>query len=185
MMRLALLTSLFIAPPVTGLLAPAFSLAALAVPTAALSLDHALPAGACCTTYFPFVLLTALFVGPLYASLVGIGSAGLADALFMGPRYQLFESPMDWFGDIASLVSFALIIGCVCLYRAIIARRLRLQASIRSTSGIIFSLENEVAIASLPGGVRLPLGHEDEVALMMTDFLAQRELASRLLKRSD
>jgi hypothetical protein len=184
MIRFALLAGVLATPPVTGALAPILSLAALGVPTALLSFDHSLPAGACCTTYFPFVLLTALFVGPVYATLVGIGSAGLADALFMGPRYQLFESPMDSFGDVSSLVSFALIIGCVSLYRWVITRRAHAQVSADSTSGIIFSLEKGVASASLPGSEPVPLGPQDEVAEMMRDFLAQIELAERFAKRS-
>jgi hypothetical protein len=179
--RTALLASILVAPPLTGIFAPIASVVALAVPTAVLQLDHALPAGACCTTYFPFVLLTALLAGPIYASLVGIASAGLADALFMGPRYQLLETPMSDFGVVASLISFALIIGCISLYRWIIARNARTE--VRSASGVIFSLEDGVALASLPGGRRVPLGPEHEVADMMRDFLAQCEVADRLLQR--
>jgi hypothetical protein len=182
MIRTASLASL-LGTPVAGPFAPIMSVAALAVPTAILSLDHSLPAGACCTTYFPSVLLTAILAGPIYASIVGLGSAGLADALFMGPRYQLFESPMDTFGDISSLVSFALIIGCVWLFREAIAQHTRRKTKAESESGIIFSLENGVALASWPGA-RAPvrMGPEDEVAEMMQDFLAQRELAKRLTK---
>jgi len=185
MIRTALLASLLVTP-VAGSFAPILSVAALAAPTAILSLDHALPAGACCTTYFPFVILTAILAGPIYASIVGIGSAGLADALFMGPRYELFESPMDRIGDLSSLVSFALIIGCVCLFRKGIAQYTRPKVSAESESGIIFSLENGVALASWPG-TRPPvrIGPEAEVAKMMEDFLAQRELAKRLNKRPE
>jgi len=185
MIRTAILASLLVTPPVGGALAPILSAAALAIPTTILSLDHSLPAGACCTTFFPFVLLTEVLAGPIYASAVGIGSAGLADALFMGPRYHLFESPMDRFGDVASLVSFALIIGCVTLYRRMIVQHARPKVSAESASGIIFSLEKGVALASWPGaGVPMRMGPEEEVAEMMRDFLAQRELAKRLAKRS-
>jgi hypothetical protein len=119
--------------------------------------------------------------GPIYASVVGIGSAGLADALFMGPRYHLFESPMDRFGDVASLISFALIIGCVVLYRKLIAQP---AVAPEAASGIIFSLENGVALASWPGaGAPIRMGPEGEVAEMMQDFLAQREIAKRLAQR--
>jgi hypothetical protein len=183
MIRAALLASLLVTP-VAGAFAAILSVAALAVPTAILSLDHSLPAGACCTTYFPFVLLTAVLAGPIYASVVGIGSAGLADALFMGPRYHLFESPMDRFGDVASLISFALIIGCVVLYRKLIAQPSHPAVAVESASGIIFSLENGVALASWPGaGAPIRMGPEGEVAEMMQDFLAQRELAKRLTRR--
>ncbi|HLO20638.1 MAG TPA: hypothetical protein VK192_09110 [Sphingomicrobium sp.] len=185
MIRSASLTTLLVTPPLTGPFAPILSAAALAVPTAFLSLDHALPAGACCTTYFPFVLLTAVLSGPTYASMVAIGSAGLADALFMGPRYQLFESAMDKFGDAASLFSFALIIAVVSLFRGVVSQRLpRSRRSIEAPSGIIFSLEKGVALASWPGAsARVPLGSEQEVAEMMQDFLAQLELGKRLTQR--
>ena len=181
MVRTALLTGLLVTP-VTGPFALLLSAAALAAPTAVLSLDRSLPAGACCTTYYPFVLLTAVLAGPIYASLVGLGSVGLADALFMGPRYQLLESPMDTFGDVASLISFTLIIACVVLYRSLLARRAHPHVRARSRSGIIFSLEKGIALASLPGSGAVSLGPQDEVAEMMRDFLAQLELAERLSK---
>jgi hypothetical protein len=177
------IVALLLTPPLAGRFAPVLSVAALAIPTAILSLDHALPAGACCTTYFPFVLLSAVLMGPAYASAVAVGSAGLADALFMGPPFQLFESPMDSFGDAASLVSSALIIGLVFLFRKLFARGARSQGS-GSGSGIIFSLEKGVAWANgtgASGPVRL--GPQEEVAAMMQDFLMQLELGKRLTKR--
>jgi hypothetical protein len=130
------------------------------------------------------VLLSAVLLRPIYAAATAIGSVGLADALFMGPRYQLLETPMDDFGDIASLVSFALLLGLVWLFRRILAQRSRPQVSSESASGIIFSLEKGVALASLPGA-RIPvlLGPEEEVAEMMRDFLAQLELGKRLTRR--
>jgi hypothetical protein len=181
MIRNALMATLLVTPPFSGPLAPILSVVALAAPTAILSLDHALPAGACCTTYFPFVLLSAVLLGPIYASAVAIGSAGLADALFMGPRYQILESPMDSFGDIASLVSSALIIGLVYLFRRLLAHHASRQASVHSSTGIIFSLEQGVAWASWTG-VNTPvrLGPHEEVAEMMQDFLAQIDLGKRL-----
>lgn len=173
--------TLLATPPVAGSLALLTVVGALAAPTAILLLDHSLPAGACCTTYFPFVLLSAVLMGPAYASAVAIGSAGLADALFMGPRYQVLESPMDLFGDTASLISSALIIGLVFLCRR--ARRNLDQAS-SSPSGIIFSLEGGDAWASWHGSAGpVRLGPHEEVESMMQDFLAQLELGRRLMQR--
>jgi hypothetical protein len=167
-------------PPFAAPIAPLIGAAALGIPTALLSLDHALPAGACCTTYFPFVLLSALLIGPVFASAVAIGSAGLADALFMGPRYQLFESPMDAFGDIASLSSSALIIGLVVLMRRALAERSR-HASLCSPSGVIFSREQGQVWASWHGDeAPVCLGSEKRVAAMMEDYLAQVRLAAKL-----
>ena len=107
---------------------------------------------------FPSVLLTAILAGPIYASIVGIGSAGLADALFMGPRYQLFESPMDSFGDISSLISFALIIGCVLLFRKVIAQHSGRRIKAESESGIYLASKRSCAgeFGPEPGG--LPSG---------------------------
>jgi hypothetical protein len=181
MIRIAL-ANLLTAPPVSGLVAPILGAAALAIPTGILSLDHALPAGACCTTFFPFVLLSAVLLGSGYASAVAIGSAGLADALFMGPRYQLFESPMDGFGITASLISSALVIGLIYLFRRLLAHRDRPQPSASST-GIIFSLDKGDAWASWRGvGGAVRLGPQAEVAAMMQDFLAQLEVGIRLTK---
>src|SRR6478672_7748517 len=60
MHRLALLNGLLVAPPLAGRQAVLLGLGALAVPTLILSIDHSLPAGACCTTYFPFVMMSAI-----------------------------------------------------------------------------------------------------------------------------
>ena len=183
MTRIAFLTALLVTPPLAGPFAPILSAAALVIPTTILSLDHALPAGACCTTYFPFVLLSAVLLGPLYASAVAIGSAGLADALFMGPRYHLFDSPMDKFGDTASLISSVLIIGLVYLFRKLLKNRSQSNDP-ESKAGIIFSLEKGQAWASWAGATdRVNLGSQEEVATMMQDFLAQLELGKRLAKQ--
>ncbi|HEY7005787.1 MAG TPA: hypothetical protein VH392_04815 [Sphingomicrobium sp.] len=183
-MALNSLAAWLIAPPFAGAFAPILGLGAVAVPTAILSLDHALPAGACCTTYFPFVMMSAVLIGPVYASFVGVGSAFLADALFMGPRYQLFEAPMDGFGDIASLVSSALIIALVYAFRKLFAQLKAPQFNGSSKSGIVFSLEKGVAWASVAGSdAPVRLGSQDEVAAMMEDFLAQLEVGKRLNER--
>ena len=184
MIRTAL-ASLLAMPPLAGPLAPLIAVAALSIPTAILSLDHALPAGACCTTYFPFVLLSAVLIGPAYASLVAVASTGLADALFMGPRYQLLESPMDTFGDTASLISSALIICLVFVCRKALAERTRPQAS-TPADGVIFSRERGQVWASWYGDEPpICLGPERRVTSMMEDYLAQVDLAKRLAHRSD
>jgi len=182
--RSALLATTLVTPPLAGPIAVIGSVLALAVPTAFLSLDQSLPAGACCTTYLPFVILSAVLMGPLYASIVAIGSAGLADALFMGTRYHLFETPMDSFGNTTTLVSSALVIGLVCLFRKVLARQSRARTH-QSKSGVIFSLEKGVAWASWTGSSNpVNLGPQEEVAKMMRDFLAQLELGRRLANRS-
>jgi len=183
MHRLALATNLLVAPPLAGRQAVLLSLGALSVPTLILLSDHALPAGACCTTYFPFVMLSAIMMSPTYASLVAIGSVGLADSLFMGPRFELLESPMDWFGDISSLISFTIIIGLIYVIRIGVVRLLRMRDDAERASGVIFSLERGQAWASWPGAATVRLGPHKEVAAMMEDFLAQVELGERLADR--
>jgi hypothetical protein len=180
MTRSGFLTNLLLAPPLSGRQAILVGIVALAVPTWILSLDHALPAGACCTTYFPFVMFSAVMMGPSYASAVAVGSASLADALYMGPRFKIFDSPMDRFGDVTALVSFALVIGLAYLVRLAALRLLRLRDDVESSSGIIFSLERGQAWASWPGSAAVRLGPQSEVAEMMEDFLAQVELGKRL-----
>jgi hypothetical protein len=184
MVRIAL-PGLLAVPPVAGPLAPLLGAAALAIPTTLLSLDHALRGGACCTTYVPFVLLCAVLLGPFYASIVAVGAAGLADALFMGPRYQLLEAPMDYFGDTASIISSALIIALVCLFRRLLGQRELARASI-SPAGVIFSREKGEVWASWNGEEPpICLGAEKRVHLMMEDYLAQVRLAHRLDCRCD
>jgi hypothetical protein len=89
---------------------------------------------------------------------------------------------MDRFGDTASLISAALIIGVVYLFRRVLAESKR-QAS-GSPSGIIFSLEKGDALASWKGsGGPVRLRPHDEVEKMMQDFLAQLEVGRRLARR--
>lgn len=172
-------------PPIIGPVAPLVGAAALVIPTTLLSMDHALRGGACCTTYVPFVLLSALLLGPVYASFVAVGAAGLADALFMGPRFQLLESPMDTFGDTASIISSALIIGTVYLFRRLLAQRQRSQTR-ASPAGVIFSRERGQVWASWScQETPICLGAEKRVHVMMEDYLAQVRLANRLECRCD
>jgi len=180
MHRLALLNGLLVARPLAGRQAVLLGLGALAVPTLILSTDQSLPAGACCTTYFPFVMMSAIMMSPGYAATVALGSIGLADTLFMGPGYKILETPMDRFGDLSSLISFALIIGVAYLVRQAVVRLLRMRDN---PSGVIFSLERGEAWASWPGAASVRLGPQEEVAEMMEDFLAQVELGKRLADR--
>jgi hypothetical protein len=102
----------------------------------------------------------------------------------MGPRYQLFESPMDLFGDTASLLSSALIIGLVFLFRRLLAQRQRQEISPEPV-GIVFSREKGNVWASWYGDdPPICLGSESRVATMMEDYLAQVKLANRLCDHS-
>ena len=87
---------------------------------------------------------------------------------------------MDRFGDTASLVSSALVIGLILLFRRLLAQRKRSQAR-GSSTGIIFSLEKGDAWASFSGSdAPMRLGPQAEVEKMMHDFLAQLEVGRRL-----
>ena len=127
--------------------------------------------------YFPFVVLAALVLDWKAAGLVATVCAILADLLFVGPRYGLLEDGSAVFGFMLFLASSALVIAIV---RAVwIAFRDLVGPT--SDGGVIFSLKDGEAWASWPmAGFHLRLGPEEAVAFMMSDFLAQRELAKRL-----
>lgn len=131
--------------------------------------------------FVPAVLLTAIFLGWRYATVVALASAFLADALFMGHGRLLLEGPCDYFGVSAFLISSTLIIGTVELIRSEIGRASNGGSASESSAGIVFSLESGQAWASWYGSdAPIRLGPQKEVAEMMKDFLAQLELAKRL-----
>jgi hypothetical protein len=105
----------------------------------------------------------------------------IADAMFVGPRYELVESPTDIFGVIVFLGTSFLIIGLVQAMRTLMERSGKPTGS---SDGVIFSQERGQAWASWPGeNYYVQLGPQDQVAEMMKDYLAQLELGKRLTKQ--
>ncbi len=69
--------------------------------------------GTAFVTYYPFVLLAAIFIGWRGALGVALASALLANFLFMAPRYILFAHAGDTLGTTCFLISSSMIIAVV------------------------------------------------------------------------
>ena len=177
MTLVGLLRRWLVATPIAG--KPAFTLAvaAVALPTLyRVSLTGVVMGIGYCP-YLPFVLLSAILLGWRHAAAVAFVSVVVVDALFVGPRFQLFEGPTDMLGDLGFLVVSALMIALVQ------AIRTAFEDLIGPTTdnGVFFSLQNEQVWASWPtAGFHLRLGPQDDVVEMMKDFVAQVELGKRL-----
>ena len=172
-----LLRKWLVATPIAGKPAFTIAVAAVGLPTLyRLSLNGMVMGIGYCP-YLPFVLLSALLLGWKRAAAVTLVSAVVADALFVGPRFQLFEGSTAMLGDLGFLAASALIIALVQAIRTAFEDLIGPTAS----NGIFFSLENGQAWASWPtAGFHLRLGPQDDVAEMMKDFVAQVELGKRL-----
>lgn len=166
---------------VTGIWAVFWAVAAVATPTLIRLSVQDFVTGCGTVTYVPFILLSALFLGWRFAVPVVLGSAYFADALFMGHGHLLLEGPCDIYGMTAFLIGSGLIITSLEAVRHEVKNMPGPVGSQEGTAGIVFSLEDGQAFASWygsPSAVRL--GSQEEVAEMMSDFLAQLELAKRL-----
>jgi hypothetical protein len=179
-----------LAPPLSGKLAIACTVAAIGMPTL---IRHAVDGrvmGENCLAYCPFVLVSAILTGWRYAGLVAVGSVIVCDYLFMGVPNRLFETDSswfatDWYAHVVFLSYCVLSIGVVEAVRKMVANYPRRADPDEESSGIIFSLEDGQAWASWSGGdAPVPLGPCDEVVEMMEDFLAQVELGKRLTART-
>ncbi|MCF2515128.1 DUF4118 domain-containing protein [Sphingomonas sp. G124] len=165
-------------PPITGIRAIGWTLAAIAVPTLGRVAVDGHVTGVGFTPYCPFVLLSAVLLGWRHATVVALAAAVIGDALFVGPRFQLIEAPTDIFGVVVFLGTSCLMIGLVHAMRTLMQNGGRPATAV---DGVIFSQERGQAWASWPGAsYYIRLGPQDQVAEMMKDYLAQQELAKRL-----
>ena len=172
---------LLLAPPLSGKLAIACTIALIGLPTLIRYSVKGMVMGVECLTYCPFVLLSAILMGWRYTAVVAVGSALICDYLFIGAPHQFFESDADFFGIGVFLSYCLLIIGAVQGVRMLVPQFPRRADPNEVLSGIIFSLEGGQAWASWTGAdAPVQLGPCDEVAEMMEDFLAQVELGKRL-----
>lgn len=175
------LSKLLLAPPATGRKALLYSLILIAVPTLIRyqfdrSLAH-LPF----ITYLPFVITAAVLVAWRYAAVTVLASWLIADLLFMYPHYQFTFASSEILGFAVFQGSSALVIALVQAVRTIVENSLRPARPDGFAAPVVFSSEGGKAWASWYGSHSwVLLGPEDEVAEMMADFLAQRELAERL-----
>jgi hypothetical protein len=176
-----LLRKWLITTPVTGRQAFACAVAAVGLPTLIRGSLDSVVVGIGFAPYFPFALLAAILLGWRQAAVVALASAVIADALFVGPRYELLNEPTDVFGVVVFLVGTALIIGLVHAIRTAFEDLVGPTAA----GGVMFSLKDGQAWASWPtAGFHLSLGPRDDVAEMMKDFVAQVELGKRLAEEA-
>lgn len=179
-----MLSRLLLAPPATGKRALFYGIVLIAIPTLirlvlGLFIDR-LPFFA----YIPFVIIAAALLDWKTAAAVAFGSWVVADLLFIEPQYRLSFGPYEWVGFVIFAASAALIIALVEAVRLIVENSLRPARPDGFTTPVVFSLERGQAWASWYGSHSwVRLGPEDEVAEMMEDFLAQRELGKRLTRQ--
>ena len=170
----------FLAPPISGYRAILLGLAAVVLPTLIRATVQGPVSGIVFSTYIPFVLLSAIALGWACASFVALASAIVASLMFIEPRYVFLAGPSDYFGIAVFLIASAMIIKFVSALKGIIVE-VPGCASAKRRSGIVFSAEGGDAWASWQGEpCSIRLGSHDEVAEMMEDFLAQRDLGKRL-----
>lgn len=180
-MRRAQLMRRLLGPPVTGYWAAGWAVLAVVLPTLLRFGLEDIVTGVAITPFAPFVLLSAIFLSWKFAVAVAVASAITADALFIGPPYQLLEGPSDFWAVAFFLTASAIFILFVHLVRKILADLSKTRHASDPGSGVVFSLERGEAWAGWHGHAsRVHLGPEEEVAEMMEDFLAQLELAERL-----
>lgn len=181
MIRKLNLRRLLASQPLSGRFALLVGAIAVLIPTGLLAAFDGTATAVAVAPYVPFILISALLLTWWNASLVAVVSAVIDDVFFVGTPHRLLEGPEDVFMLGVFMLVAAMIIGFVQLVRRMVVDR----AAAEERSGIIFSLEDGQAWASRPGlGTPVRLGPEAEVADMMQDFLAQRELAQRLNKSS-
>ena len=177
------LTKLLLSPPATGWRALVIAVLLVTVPTLVrlvigLWLDR-LPFFA----YIPFVVLAAVMLHWRWAAGVAFASWLVADMLFMGPAFRPSFGAFEVIGFIIFICSAMLVIALVEAARMIIENSLRPARTGGFHAPVVFSLEGGQAWASWYGSHSwVRLGPEADVAEMMEDFLAQRELGKRLAR---
>ena len=115
-----------LAPPKQANAALFYAVVLVAVPTAHSRCSRRFPIdGLPFITYFPFVLLAAIWLSWRFAAAVALVSAIIADWLFVGPPQQLFEGPADVFGVIIFLATSVMMIALVEAVRSIVENSLR------------------------------------------------------------
>lgn len=171
-----------LAPPARGRKALLYAILLVAIPTGIrLLLDPIVGGRLPFFTYMPFIILAGALLTWRNAGLVALVSWVTADLLFMTPRYDLTITTVEVVGFLIFLVSAFLIIALVEAVRTIVENSLRPARPEGFSAPVVFSLEGGQAWASWYGSHSwVRLGPEDDVAEMMHDFLAQRELGKRL-----
>jgi two-component sensor histidine kinase len=97
-------------PPSTSR-AIAYGLGLIAAPTIIRIMIDPVISGLAFVTYFPFVLVAALFMSWGQAMAVTLASAMLANYLFMEPRFTLFATQSDTIGSIFFIIASSMIVA--------------------------------------------------------------------------
>ena len=170
----------FLAPAITGKRAHFWSLVAVALPTLIRAAVQGPVNGIPLEPYVPFVLLSAIALNWRHATAVALASALVGSTLFIEPRFIILAGPTDWFAIAVFLIASAMIIKFVHSLKGVVVEAPGSPAA-KQRHGIVFSSEAGDAWASWRGQrCTVRLGTQDEVAEMMEDYLAQRELGRKL-----
>lgn len=131
--------------------------------------------------YLPFVLICAILLPWWEASLVTLAAVPILGLSFIGSPAKLVASSCFLSSSGIFLTASAAMIFFVALMRRVFTSIHRSGAD-ESAGGVLFSLDQGKVWASWYGrGPRVLLGSREKVSVMMQDFLAQEEVAKRLL----
>ena len=120
MTRLNFVRSRLLTAP-SGQAAVLYTALAVVAPTLFRALFDGLVSGTTFVAYYPFVLVSAMFLGWRGAVVVTLASAVVANFLFMEPRYTFFYGPEDTTGAVLFVFSSVLIIALAETLRRAVA----------------------------------------------------------------
>src|SRR5215472_10570868 len=126
------------APPLSGNAMAAVAVAAVAAPTALRFVMDASQGDGFCP-YLPFVAVAALVLNWRAAAAVAVVSGLLADYLFEGARFQIFEAECEITGLIFFCLASVLVIGLAQALRKAVADPLWFEVSKPAPRKLIFS----------------------------------------------
>jgi hypothetical protein len=180
------LSRLLLAPPATGWRVLIYGLVLIAIPTLLrIGLNELIQGRLAFFVYIPFVILAGALLTWRHAAIIALACGIIADFFFVEPSLQIGISPYEVIGFAIFTVSSVLIIALVEAVRTIVENSLRPARPEGLPTPVVFSLEGGQAWVSWYGSHSwVRLGPEQEVAEIMEDFLAQRELAVRLNRQA-
>jgi len=170
------------APPLSGRVALLSAILALTFSTVIRAAIDPYVTGCEFTPYLPFVLLAAILLPWWEAGLVALSVVPILGLMFVGTPTELAASTCFLSSAGIFLASSAGAISFVVLIRRVVVSIQR-SGDDESAGGVLFSLDRGQVWASWYGRVpRVLLGSREKVSGMMEDFLAQEEVARRLLR---
>lgn len=174
-----------IAPPLTGRVALLTGILALSLGTLIRAAIDPYTTGCEFMPYLPFVLVCAILLPWWEASLVTLIAVPILGLAFIGAPNDLVASSCFLSSAGIFLTASAAMISFVAVIRHIFISIQRSGAD-ETAGGVLFSLDQGKVWASWYGrGPRVLLGSRERVSGMMADFLAQEEVAKRLLRNRE